>query len=85
MMPNPPSHLVYKARMCFEGARELGGAVITIVQPLRYELNNTLLYFLQPFGPNQLVRPETKHSIWQGRLWTLRHSMHVSVCLSWYV
>lgn len=31
----------------------------------RYELSHTLLYFPQTFGPNQLVWPETKHSIWQ--------------------
>lgn len=43
-------------------------------------INNTV-YFLQPFGPNQLVRAETKHSIWQCRLWTLRHSVHMCVCL----
>lgn len=41
------------------------------VQPPIYKPNNTVIYFLQPFGPNQLVRPETKHSIWLGRLWTL--------------
>ncbi|TNN74358.1 hypothetical protein EYF80_015441 [Liparis tanakae] len=29
------------------------------------------------------VRPEIKHNIWQGRLWTLRHSTHI--CLSRYV
>ena len=48
------------------------------VQPPRYKLNNTVIYFLQPFGPNQLVRPETKHSIWLGRLWTLS----VLVCVA---
>lgn len=57
---------------------DLSRAVFTIVQALRYDLNNTLLYFLQPFGPNPLVRPETKHSIWQGRLWSPRHSVHAS-------
>lgn len=72
-----PAHLSIKPEFDL-WATNLSIAVFSSVKPLKYT-DYWLTYFLQLFSSNQLVRPETKHSIWQGTLQTPCYCVHLSV------